>query len=287
MFCSKCGAQAPDNAVFCPECGNKLGSEVKNIPLATQVPRKEQTVPVYSGSDIKPTPQPGSDYRYTTAGDTVVPYKAGVRGVRALPSLLLAIFSLISFLVIETLILIYQDIAYYAELFGNLDGYLNSFRSVMAFLANSFFDSAFFIFFFLSVLFMLIGSAGYMKRKTVGTVPAAFVMLGLYCLAYSAATPIYLVLSINDIDFRSILFASLYFMVSILLFIASSIVKNGLKSKVFPIIASAHVIMLFLFSFAAFMHSPLNLFNTIINILLALSMLLFVILCKEEKNVNV
>lgn len=34
MFCEKCGDKQPDNAVFCSNCGNKMGSITSNDPVA-------------------------------------------------------------------------------------------------------------------------------------------------------------------------------------------------------------------------------------------------------------
>lgn len=41
MFCSKCGKQIEDNAVFCSGCGNKVGAEIQQPSEDSEIVLKE------------------------------------------------------------------------------------------------------------------------------------------------------------------------------------------------------------------------------------------------------
>lgn len=41
MFCSKCGKQLEDNAVFCSVCGNKVGAEIQQLSEDREIVLKE------------------------------------------------------------------------------------------------------------------------------------------------------------------------------------------------------------------------------------------------------
>lgn len=45
MFCSKCGTEIPDNAVFCPECGNRLGNTGTGLNYQTKPTYQTAVVP--------------------------------------------------------------------------------------------------------------------------------------------------------------------------------------------------------------------------------------------------
>ncbi|OWP56044.1 MAG: hypothetical protein B2I17_08720 [Thermoplasmatales archaeon B_DKE] len=53
MFCDKCGAQIPDDAVFCPKCGNKVGSLTSNGNAAQGATAKNNDRPVIASPDIQ------------------------------------------------------------------------------------------------------------------------------------------------------------------------------------------------------------------------------------------
>ncbi len=62
MFCNKCGQQIPDNAAFCPKCGQTTAGTVKTAPAPTPPPVYQQPVyqqPVYQPQPVYPG-QPGA-----------------------------------------------------------------------------------------------------------------------------------------------------------------------------------------------------------------------------------
>ncbi len=51
MFCSKCGQALNENAVFCPNCGTKVGGECKNQTVV-KIPRKKFPVKLVAGGAV-------------------------------------------------------------------------------------------------------------------------------------------------------------------------------------------------------------------------------------------
>lgn len=47
MFCTKCGAQLPENAAFCTSCGAAVGGETQQQTEAQQTQQTAPTQPVY------------------------------------------------------------------------------------------------------------------------------------------------------------------------------------------------------------------------------------------------
>ena len=45
MFCSKCGAEIPDGAQWCPKCGAQQGTQVQPQPQSQAVNTQPQTAP--------------------------------------------------------------------------------------------------------------------------------------------------------------------------------------------------------------------------------------------------
>lgn len=44
-FCTQCGTQVPDNAVFCSHCGNTFQSQAAPAPAPTQMPARTTPIP--------------------------------------------------------------------------------------------------------------------------------------------------------------------------------------------------------------------------------------------------
>ena len=51
MFCHKCGKELPENAAFCPACGERIAPSVRPIvqPVQPEAPRPENQGPVKCG----------------------------------------------------------------------------------------------------------------------------------------------------------------------------------------------------------------------------------------------
>ena len=80
MFCLKCGKELPDNAKFCPHCGNKIDS---NDDIEEAVAIKPQPKPAVRRA---PTPQPGMAIETCPhCGQTVQFYRSDIRPHRRFP----------------------------------------------------------------------------------------------------------------------------------------------------------------------------------------------------------
>ena len=53
MYCQKCGAKLPENAVFCPTCGTKVDIPVVEAEVVDPKPKQEFRSSKYSEEDIK------------------------------------------------------------------------------------------------------------------------------------------------------------------------------------------------------------------------------------------
>ena len=77
MYCQKCGAKLPENAVFCPTCGTKVDIPVVEAEVVDPKPKQEFRSSKYSEEDIKKMKRELVEHErrqknFTTAGTTLL-----------------------------------------------------------------------------------------------------------------------------------------------------------------------------------------------------------------------
>lgn len=89
MYCSKCGTQLQQDAVFCPHCGNK-------IPNTTNNQTQANSTQTFTSNQIPPQMQ-GSYYNQTTTPYQQPPKTSNNRTGFAVASLVLSLCSVVLF----------------------------------------------------------------------------------------------------------------------------------------------------------------------------------------------
>jgi len=100
-FCTSCGTQLPDEAVFCHKCGSRI-ELVKGVPTA--FPREDVAAPV---APAAPVP----DYRPIHKRPRALGISVGIILLLVVPIILIAVFGSINFTILGTLNFKYESLA--------------------------------------------------------------------------------------------------------------------------------------------------------------------------------
>ena len=107
QFCTSCGSQLPDGAVFCHKCGSRI-EVVKGVPTA--FPREEVAEPVQPSVPIAPA-APVPDYRPIHKRPRILGFSIGILFLIIVPIILIAVFGSINFTILGTLNFEYESLA--------------------------------------------------------------------------------------------------------------------------------------------------------------------------------
>jgi hypothetical protein len=101
QFCTSCGNQLSDEAVFCHKCGSRI-KLVKGVPTA--FPREDVTAPA---ATVAPVP----DYRPIHKRPRALGFGIGILFLIIIPIILIAVFGSINFTILGTLNFEYESLA--------------------------------------------------------------------------------------------------------------------------------------------------------------------------------
>ncbi|MFW9852052.1 MAG: zinc-ribbon domain-containing protein [Candidatus Thorarchaeota archaeon] len=104
QFCTSCGTQLSDGAVFCHKCGSRI-ELVKGVPTA--FPREDIEAPTTSAAPFAPVPE----YRPIHKRPRALGVGVGILLLLIVPIILIAVFGSINFVILGTLNFEYESLA--------------------------------------------------------------------------------------------------------------------------------------------------------------------------------